>query len=55
MDEPQVSNAFKIFGTQFEIGSNVVHQAGACLWPRPPRDSWDPQKLFLGPQKYSRL
>jgi hypothetical protein len=33
MLQNNVSNAFKIFGKQFEIGGNVVHQAGLCLWP----------------------
>ena len=33
MEQNNVSNAFKIFGKQFEIGENVVHQEGLCLWP----------------------
>ena len=33
MDQQNVSNAFKIFGSQFELGENEVHQAGPCLWP----------------------
>jgi hypothetical protein len=33
MAQNNVSNAFKIFGKQFEIGENVVHQEGLCLWP----------------------
>lgn len=33
MQQDNVSNAFKLFGTQFEIGSCVVEQNGRCPWP----------------------
>ena len=33
MQQNNVSNAFKIFGTQFEIGSCAVEQNGQCMWP----------------------
>jgi hypothetical protein len=33
MQQDNVSNAFKIFGSQFDLGHNVVRQTGACLWP----------------------
>ena len=34
MNQNNVSNAFKIFGSGFEIGPhNTVKQTGPCLWP----------------------
>lgn len=33
MLQNNVSNAFRVFGSQFEISGCVVHQTGACLWP----------------------
>lgn len=36
MQQHNVSNAFKIFGTQFELAENVVKQEGSCMWPVTP-------------------
>lgn len=33
MQQHNVSNAFKLWGTQFEIGGNTVRQTGSCMWP----------------------
>ena len=33
MQQQNVSNAFKLWGTQLEIGNNIVHQTGTCIWP----------------------
>lgn len=33
MNQPNVSNAFKLLGTSFEVSGNVANQTGTCLWP----------------------
>lgn len=33
MLQQNVSNAFKIWGSQFEITQSEAHQSGECLWP----------------------
>ena len=33
MQQRNVSNAFKLFGSQFELADNVARQEGSCMWP----------------------
>ena len=40
MQQTNVSNAFKVFGSGFELGpDNTVHQSGSCLYPNYGPDS----------------